>query len=333
MTETSPNQVCSFRNPDPRHEDAKLTLNQVFHQIVELPEVEREYASRLPTFKSLLEVELDSLLSRSMLETMLSGWDTIQGRDTAGPRDFVFRRLEVLFTECVEAVFQGSREKASKTPPSRHSQSEAPVSGLVLRQMRGSSSSQSLLSAPRLSLTNTVSTRSVQSRSGHSSIGSSNLSSPLLSMRNSLGVSSHTSVQSDVLVSMSRPAQMPTQPSDTIFTTAEPVGRPEITNLEGPITGHASRDLDGGMQSRYPPVAEMHLGQVAASRGGRGILEESIERDSDHPFGEALGTHNSTSMLDIGMPGEPAGATDVDPSVFFNLFFDENAGGSDGSFL
>src|SRR4051794_3277954 len=102
VTNASPNRVCVLRNSAPRHNGAKLTLHQVFHQIVELPEVEREYASRIPTFRSLLEVELDSLLSRSMLESLLSGWDTTKGRDTAGPRDYVFRSLEALFTDCVE---------------------------------------------------------------------------------------------------------------------------------------------------------------------------------------------------------------------------------------
>ena len=63
-----------------------------------------------------------------MLEALLSGWDTSNGRDTAGPRDFVFRSLEALFRDSVEAIFQRSRDKAANTPPHPPS-GETPVSG------------------------------------------------------------------------------------------------------------------------------------------------------------------------------------------------------------
>ncbi|KAK4442825.1 hypothetical protein QBC34DRAFT_499432 [Podospora aff. communis PSN243] len=102
----------------------------IFHHIIELPEVEREFESRLPGFQVALHSHLDKLLSRSMVDSLISGWDTTNGRED-GPRDFVFHTLEALFEDSVEAVFQGTRDKAFSSSPPLRPQSGSPAKPVV----------------------------------------------------------------------------------------------------------------------------------------------------------------------------------------------------------
>lgn len=291
--------------------------------------MEREYASRLPAFRALLKSQLDSLLSPPMLQTLLSGWDTHDGRDTDGPRDFVFQSLETLFRDSVEAAFRGALEKATGAPMQSisHDQQSSGGSGRAfsmsgLPLSRGTLSSQSSPLGPHLSLLTTIASHG----SPHSSIWGSNISSPVLSTRysgNSMG-SSHTSMQSAPSASSSsRPLALPRYATST---TVGPVESSQVVdessdNINGETVVPLAETTSQGVPSQHSPAAlEVSPGQKWVQGGG---VEESLNGEYSSYFRDALGEEDDTRVVDVTMPIMLSGTADMNPML---MELDKNAG-------